>query len=35
MKIADGRGQRQLHYHDLNQLLVIRNHPDYRRPEID
>ena len=35
MKIADGRGQRQLHYHDLNKLLVIRNHPDYRKPEID
>ena len=35
MKIADRRGQRQLHYHDLNQLLVIRNHPEYRIPEID
>ncbi|PIX28083.1 MAG: hypothetical protein COZ66_01445 [Candidatus Huberarchaeum crystalense] len=35
MKVADGRGQRQLHYHDLNQLLVIANYPEYRRPEID
>ena len=35
MKVADGRGQRQLHYHDLNQLLVIDNSPEYRRPEID
>ncbi len=34
MKIADGRGQRQLHYHDLNQMLVISNHSDYRSPEI-
>ncbi len=35
MKIADGRQQRQLHYHDLNKLLIIRNHPDYQRPQID
>lgn len=35
MEIADGRGQRQLHYHDLNQLLVLANHPKYRIPEID
>jgi len=25
MEIVDGGGQRQLHYHDLNQLLVISN----------
>ena len=35
MNIADGRGKRQLHYHDLNQLLVIRYHPDYEPPKID
>ena len=35
MKVADGRGQRQLHYHDLNQLLVLANHPGYQRPEIE
>jgi len=34
MKIADGRRQRQLHYHNLNQILVIHNNPTYRRPDI-
>ena len=24
LKILDGRRQRQMHYHDLNQLLVVR-----------
>ena len=32
MDIADGRRKRQLHYHDLNQLLVIVNPPEYQRP---
>ena len=35
MKIADGRGKRQLHYHDLNQLLVLRNPPNCRKLEIN
>jgi hypothetical protein len=35
MDIADKRRRRQLHYHDLNQLLVIANHPEYPRPLID
>jgi len=35
VQIGDGRGERQLHYHDLNQLIVIRNHPHYSRPELD
>ena len=35
IKIADGKGQRQLHYNDLNQLLVIRNYPKHKRPKID
>ena len=34
MDIADDRRKRQLQYHDLNQLLVIANHPKYRRPEL-
>ena len=29
MKIADGRGERQLHYHDLKQLMVVSNLPEY------
>ena len=37
MKIADERGERQLHYYALNQLLIIRFHPNpkYREPKID
>ncbi len=35
VQIGDGRGKRQLHYHDLNQLIVIKNHPHYPRPELD
>tara|TARA_Y100000310_G_C20686057_1_gene819068 strand:+ start:3711 stop:3818 length:108 start_codon:yes stop_codon:yes gene_type:complete len=35
MKIVDGRGERQLHYDDLKQLIVLRNHPHYPRPEIE
>ncbi len=35
MKIVDARKNKQLHYHDLNQLLIISNNPDYRRPQID
>jgi hypothetical protein len=31
---ADLRGERQLHYHDLKQLLVIKNDPRYPTPEI-
>jgi len=34
IQIGDGRGERQLHYHDLNQLIVIRNHPHYPIPEL-
>ncbi|MFH1238286.1 MAG: hypothetical protein ABIH79_02010 [archaeon] len=34
MYIADGRGERQLHYHDLNQLLVLPVHPKYELPRI-
>ena len=34
MKLADGREERRFHYHDLIQLLVISNHPKYRRPEV-
>lgn len=33
VQIGDGRGERQLHYHDLNQLMIIKNHPDYPRPK--
>ena len=35
IKIIDARGKRRLHYHDLNQLLVINYHSEYKRPEID
>jgi hypothetical protein len=35
VQIGDRRGKRQLHYHDLNQLLVIINNPHYPRPELD
>ena len=35
VRIGDGRGERRLHYHDLNQLIVIRNNPHYPRPELD
>ena len=35
IKLADAREQRQLHYSDLNQLLVISKNSDYKRPEID
>lgn len=34
MKIGDGRGQIPFHYHDLNQLLVLSNHPNYRMPDL-
>ena len=33
LKIGDGRGERQLHYHDLEKLIIIRNHPNYPRPK--
>jgi len=35
VQIGDGREKRQMHYHDLNQLIVIKNHPHYPRPELD
>lgn len=35
MKIIDARGQRQLHYNDLKQLLVINHYSKYKRPEIN
>ena len=35
MKLADAREKRQLHYYDLNQLLVISDNPEYKRPKID
>jgi len=35
MKLIDARGKRQLHYHDLNQLILIRYNAEYKRPEID
>jgi hypothetical protein len=35
VQIGDSRGKRQLHYHDLNQLIVISNHPHYQRPELE
>jgi len=35
MIIADKWGQIQLHYNDLNQLLVISDNFNYRKPEID
>jgi hypothetical protein len=34
IKIADGRKERELHYHDLNQILIIRNNPVYKKPEM-
>ncbi|MEA3514768.1 MAG: hypothetical protein U9R34_04790 [Nanoarchaeota archaeon] len=35
MKMANGRGQKQLHDNDLNQLLILLDHPGYRTPKID
>jgi hypothetical protein len=35
MQIANGKGQRELHYHDLNKLLVLiqTDYDDYKLPE--
>ena len=35
VQIWDQREERQLHYHDFNQLIVIRNHPHFPRSELD
>jgi len=35
MKISDGRGQRQFHYDDVNQLLVIKYNPKYSGLDVD
>ncbi len=34
MKVVDGRGEMQLHYGDLKQLLIIVYHQKYRKPKI-
>jgi hypothetical protein len=34
VRIGDGRGERQLHYHDLNKLIILRSHSKYPLPKI-
>ena len=34
IKIVDYRNNRSFHYHDLHELLIIENHPVYKKPEI-
>ena len=33
-RFGDGREVRKLHYHDLQSLVIIANHPKFPRPEL-
>jgi len=35
VQIEDGRGKIELHYHDLNQLIVLEDHPSYPIPSLN